>query len=46
MKPGDICPRCKAGILELIQTEDSDIYNIDYLMCDECNSTYVVDLNL
>ena len=46
MKPGDLCPHCKKGILELIDVEENEIYNIDYLMCDECDSTYTVDLNV
>lgn len=46
MKPYDICPHCKKGILELIEIDEDDVYNIDYLMCDECDSTYVVDINI
>lgn len=37
-KVGDICPNCKSGVLELVNSNFP--YNIDYLQCINCDSTY------
>lgn len=46
MKTGDICPKCKIGILDLIRSNDPDdiypnsgIYT-DYLYCETCDSLF------
>lgn len=36
--PGDVCPYCQKGILELMEANEP--WSIEHLMCDECNSTY------
>jgi len=37
-KPGDKCPHCKKGVLELVMSNEP--YNTNYLQCDNCDSTY------
>ena len=41
LKIGDKCPHCEYGVLSYVRGNEP--YNVDHLMCFECDSTYVLE---
>ena len=41
LKVGDICPHCKEG--KIIFIKGNEPYDVDHLMCNLCNSTYILE---
>lgn len=44
IKINDICPNCNEGKIELIKGDEP--FNIDYLKCNLCDSSYILQPSL